>query len=232
MHVLRTQTAGLTCDAERSTHGSTGPSGRPLQTDLRDGCTRRCTSAWASWKEVYERPSSRCADPRLVVTHRFSWAQWCKGWKTLPSYQLEGPVSSRPSPVGQGFPHMADRGGVWVCGARLPASIIDRGCLSSLWWCSRTAHCCLLARGRMSGVRSWSVHDSPCPLGTQRQRQPLPVETFETTDYPSGSPPGERDALTLSRSSSLSLWVARLEASCSSAYRQLTGARTGGAACT
>ncbi len=33
----------------------------------------------------------------------------------------------------------------------------------------------------MSGVRSWSVHDSPCPLGTQRQ--PLPVEIFET-DYP------------------------------------------------
>ncbi len=42
---------------------------------------------------------------------------------------------------------------------------------------------------------------------------------------------GGRDALTLSRSSSLSLWVARPEASCSSAYRQETGARTGGAAC-
>ncbi len=96
MHVLRTQTAGLTCGVERSTHGSTGPSGRPLQTDL---------GAWASWKEVYERPSSRCADPRLVVTHRFTRAQWCKGWKTLPSYRLEGPVSSRPSPVGQWFPH-------------------------------------------------------------------------------------------------------------------------------
>ncbi len=64
--------------------------------------------------------------------------------------------------------------------------------MSSLWWCSRTAHCCLLVRGRMSGVRSWSVHDSPCPLGTQRQRQPLPVEIFETTDYPPGPPLGER----------------------------------------
>ncbi len=86
---------------------------------------------------------------------------------------------------------MADRGGVWVCGTRLPASIIGRGCVSSLWWRSQTAHCCLLARGRMSGVRSWSVHDSPCPLGTQRQRQLLLVEIFETTDYPPGPPLGE-----------------------------------------
>ncbi len=95
----------MACGAEGSTHGSTGPSGQMLQTDLRHGCIRKCGSAW-SWKEVYflERPSSRCADPRLVVTHRFSWAQWCKGWKTLPSYRLEGPVPSRPSPVGQWFP--------------------------------------------------------------------------------------------------------------------------------
>ncbi len=44
---------------------------------------------------------------------------------------------------------------------------------------------------------------------------------------------GGRDAhaLTLARSSSLSLWVAHPEASCSSVYCQLTGARTGGAAC-
>ncbi len=68
--------------------------------------------------------------------------------------------------------------------------LFGRGCMSSLWWCSRTAHCCLLARGRMSGVRSWSVHDSPCPLGTQRQRQPLSVKIFET-DYPTGPPPWE-----------------------------------------
>ncbi len=74
-----------------------------LQTELGDGCIRRRGSAWASWKEAYERPSSRCADPRLVATHRFSWAQWSKGWKTLPSYRLEGPVPSRPSPVGQRF---------------------------------------------------------------------------------------------------------------------------------
>ncbi len=31
----------------------------------------------------------------------------------------------------------------------------------------------------MSVVRSWFVHDSPSPPGTQRQRQPLPVEIFE-----------------------------------------------------
>ncbi len=43
----------------------------------------------------------------------------------------------------------------------------------------------------MSVVRSWFVHDSPSPLGTQRQRQPLPVEIFEKTDYPPGPPPGE-----------------------------------------
>ncbi len=40
-----------------------------------------------------------------------------------------------------------------------------------------------------------------------------------------------RDALTLSQSSSLSLWVFRPKASCSSAHCQLTGARMGGAAC-
>ncbi len=51
-----------------------------LQTELGDGCIRRRGSAWASWKEAYERPSSRCADPRLVVIHRFSWAQWSKGF--------------------------------------------------------------------------------------------------------------------------------------------------------
>ncbi len=63
--------------------------------------------------------------------------------------------------------------------------------MSSLWWRSRTAHCCLLARGRMSVVRSWFVHDSPSPLGTQRQRQPLPVKIFEKkTDYLPGPPPG------------------------------------------
>ncbi len=45
----------------------------------------------------------------------------------------------------------------------------------------------------MSGVCSWSVHDFPCPLGTQRQRQPLPVKIFITTDYPPGPPPGEGD---------------------------------------
>ncbi len=58
----------------------------------------------------------------------------------------------------------------------------------------------------MSVVRSWFVHDSPSPPGTQRQRQPLPVEIFEKnrlSTRPSSG--GGRDALTLSRSSSLSL---------------------------
>ncbi len=44
MPILRTQTARLACGMEGSTHGSTGPSGRPLQTDLGDECIRRCTS--------------------------------------------------------------------------------------------------------------------------------------------------------------------------------------------
>ncbi len=42
---------------------------------------------------------------------------------------------------------------------------------------------------------------------------------------------GGRDALTLFWSSSLSLWVAGPEASCSYAYRQLMGTRTCGVAC-
>ncbi len=45
MPVLRTQTAGMACDVEGLTHGSTGPLGRPLLTDLGDRCIRRCTSA-------------------------------------------------------------------------------------------------------------------------------------------------------------------------------------------
>ncbi len=80
------------------------------------------------------------------------------------------------------------------CAVHVTCFQIGRGCVSSLWWRSRTAHCCLLARGRMSVVRSWFVHDSPSPLGTQRQRQPLPVEIFEKktkTNYPPGPPPGE-----------------------------------------
>ncbi len=42
---------------------------------------------------------------------------------------------------------------------------------------------------------------------------------------------GGRGALTVSRSSFFSLWVACPGASCSSTHRQLTGARTGGEAC-
>ncbi len=41
--------------------------------------------------------------PKIGRNPPLSWAQWSKGWKTLPSYRLEGPVPSRPSPVGQWF---------------------------------------------------------------------------------------------------------------------------------
>ncbi len=45
MLVLRTQTAGMACGTEGSTHGSTGLSGQMLQTELGDGCIRRRGSA-------------------------------------------------------------------------------------------------------------------------------------------------------------------------------------------
>ncbi len=100
MPVLRTQTAGMACGAEGSTRGSTRPSGRSLQTNLGDGRTQRCVSVWAFWTGACEGPGSKRADPRLVLTHRFSWVQWSKGCKTPTSYRLEGPALSRPSPVG------------------------------------------------------------------------------------------------------------------------------------
>ncbi len=100
MPVLRTQTAGMACGAEGSTHGSTRPSGRSLQTNLGDGRTQRCVSVWVFWTGACEGPGSRCADPRLVLTHRLSLLQWSKGCKTLTSYRMEGPGLSRPSPVG------------------------------------------------------------------------------------------------------------------------------------
>ncbi len=152
MHVLRTQTAGLTCGAERLTYGSTGHSGRQLQTDLGDGCIRRCTSAWASWKEVYERPSSRCADPRLVVTHRFFWAQRCKGWKTLPSYRLEGPVSSRPSPVGQWFPHKTWASAAFTALRRMPMNLEDAG------WTESHSQCQMVHKSQRDG---WAAPRHP-----------------------------------------------------------------------
>ncbi len=202
--------------------------------------------------------------PKIGRNPPLYWAQWCKGWKTLPSYRLEGPVPSRPSPVGQWFlsqdmgigclrllwggcpwtwedagrtksqsrvrwslgasetaghpaprhrtsgtirDHQRTRGraarwnaGTWPSGGprrglSVRCTFICFHILAEGAWVALddaleppTAACWL--RGRMSGVRSWSVHDSPCPLGTQRQRQPLPVEIFETTDYPPG-PPGE-----------------------------------------
>ncbi len=122
---------------------------------------------------------------------------------------------------------VADRGGVWVCGACLPASIIGRGCVT------------------LSNLPLLPVDEREDEWDPELIRPLLPMPSWdpetETTascrDFwnnrlstrPSSG--GGGDALTLSRSSSLSLWVARPEASCSSAYRQLIGARTGGAAC-
>ncbi len=50
-------------------------------------------SASTFWTAACEVHGSKLADPRSVVTHRFSWAQWSKGCKTPTSYRLEGPVS-------------------------------------------------------------------------------------------------------------------------------------------
>ncbi len=66
----RTRIAGMACVVGGSRHESTRPSGRSLQT---------------SWTAACEGHGSKLADPRSVVTHRFSWAQaqWSKGCKTL-----------------------------------------------------------------------------------------------------------------------------------------------------
>ncbi len=56
-------------------------------------------------RSACEVHGSKLADPRSVVTHRFSWAQWSKGCKTPTSYRLEGPVLSHPLPAGLWFPH-------------------------------------------------------------------------------------------------------------------------------
>ncbi len=59
-----------------------------------------------------------------------------------------------------------------------------------------------------SVVWCWSVHDSPCPLGTQRQREPLLVEIFFFLNQIfSARPSSTRGASTISRSSPLSLWA-------------------------
>ncbi len=101
----RTRIAGMACVAGGSRHESTRPSGRSLQTNLGDGRTWKCVSASSSWTAACEVHGSKLADPRSVVTHRFSWAQWSKGCKTQTSYRLEGPVLSHPSPAGLWFPH-------------------------------------------------------------------------------------------------------------------------------
>ncbi len=97
MHDPRTRIAGMPCVAVGLSHESTRPSGRSLQTNLGDGRTRKCVSASSSWTAACEVHGSKLADPRSVVTHRFSWAQWSRGCKTPTSYRLEGPVLSHPS---------------------------------------------------------------------------------------------------------------------------------------
>ncbi len=101
----QTQSAETACVEEESRHKSTRPSGRSLQTNLGDGCMRKCISVWAFWTVACEGSDSKLAGPRSVVTNRFSWVQWSKGCKTLTSYQLEWPALSRPSPVGLRSPH-------------------------------------------------------------------------------------------------------------------------------
>ncbi len=85
---------------KKSRHESTHPSGRSLQTNLGDGCTRKCVSAWAFWTVACEGSDLKLAGPRSVETHSFYWVQWIKGCKTLTSYRLEGPALLRPSPAG------------------------------------------------------------------------------------------------------------------------------------
>ncbi len=101
----RTWIAGMACVAVGSRHESTRPSGRSLLTNLGDGRTRKCISASTSWTAACEVHGSNLEDPRSVVTHHFSWAQWSKGCKTPTSYRLEGPILSHPSPAGLRFPH-------------------------------------------------------------------------------------------------------------------------------
>ncbi len=79
--------------------------GRSLQTNLGDRCTQKCVSASTSWTAACEVHGSKLADPRSVVTHHLSWAQWSRDWTTPTPYRLEGPALSRPSPVGLRFPH-------------------------------------------------------------------------------------------------------------------------------
>ncbi len=95
----------MACVAGGSRHESTRPSGRSLQTNLGDGRIQKCVSASTSWTAACEVHGSKLADPRSVVTHHLSWAQWSRGWTTPTSYRLEGPALSRPSPVGLRFPH-------------------------------------------------------------------------------------------------------------------------------
>ncbi len=101
----RTRIAGMPCAAGGLRHESTHPSGWLLQTNLEDGCTRKCISASTSWTAACEVHGSKLANPRLTVTHHSTWAQWSKAWKTLTSYRLERPALLHPSLAGLRFLH-------------------------------------------------------------------------------------------------------------------------------
>ncbi len=90
----RTWIAGMACVAGGSRHESTRPSSRSLQTNLGDGRTQKCISTSTSWTAACEVHGSKLADPRSVVTHHLSWAQWSRGWTTRTPYRLEGPALS------------------------------------------------------------------------------------------------------------------------------------------
>ncbi len=136
--VPRTRNAGMACVAGGSRHESTRPSGRLLQTNLGDGRIQKCVSASTSWTAACEVHGSKLADPRSVVTHHLSWAQWSRGWTTPTSYRLEGPALSRPSPVGLRFPHARqEHRRVWLKWTGCPWTWGDAGRTEShsrVWW--------------------------------------------------------------------------------------------------
>ncbi len=76
MLAFRMQSEETDCVEEGSRHESTCPSDQSLRTNQRDKCIERCVSASTSWTGACKWLSSGCAGPRLVVTHRLSWARW------------------------------------------------------------------------------------------------------------------------------------------------------------
>ncbi len=128
---------------------------------------------------------------------------------------------SRAARWNAGTWRVADRGEVWVCGARLPASKLAEGA----WVAFDDALEPPTAACWREGGWVWSEVDSSMTLQAllgPRDRDNRFLSRFLKKNRLSTRPSsgGGRDALTLSRSSSLSLWAARPEASRSSAYRQ------------